>query len=340
MEKLDLRGRDFISTQEWTVNELETILNTAKKMKQNPKKFGNLLDNKTLLMMFYNPSTRTRISFEKAMTDLGGNSIFMHADKDSWSLETGPIGGTMLEKTEHIKDAAKTYSRLVEAVSIRIFPNITGWKLGESNKVVRKLAEFGSIPVINMECDLYHPCQALADIMTIKEKIQNPKKKKFVLTWAYHPKATACSVPDSAALIASRFGMNVTIAHPEGFELDNAIVDKVRKNCEENNTNIEIEHDMEKACIDADVVYPKAWVAPKLYSDMEEEQRRREKEKHWMLDESKMEKAKSDAIFMHCLPIRRNVVATDGVIDGKWSVIYDEAENRLHTQKALLSHIL
>lgn len=329
MSQIDLRGRDLITTQEWSFEELESVLDLAKEMKNNPKKFSSKLQGKSLIMLFFNPSTRTRLSFEIGMTQLGGHSIYMDAEK-AW------IG----KGSESIKDTASVMARYGNGISIRIFPNITDWQYGKSNEVVREFAKWSGVPVINMECDLFHPCQALADILTIKEKKGNLNGKKFVLSWVYHPRPLPVSVPNSALLIATRFGLDVTLLHPEGFELDEKIMQWARTNCKDNGGTLEVSHNMEEAYRDADIVYVKAWGSLKYYGRFEEEKKLRVNFRNWICNEELMELTNKNSIFMHCLPIRRNIEATDGVVDGPHSVIYDEAENRLHVQKAILSLIM
>jgi N-acetylornithine carbamoyltransferase len=329
MVKAELRGKDLITTQEWGYEELESVLDLASEMKINPGKFCSELQGKSLIMLFFNPSTRTRLSFEIGMTQLGGHSVHMDAGK-AW------IG----KGSESIKDTASVMARYGDGISIRIFPNITDWQYGKSNEVVREFAKWADIPVINMECDLFHPCQALADILTIKEKKGNLSGKKFVLSWVYHPRPLPVAVPDSALLIATRFGLDVTLLHPKGFELDEQIMEWARSNCDVSGGSLEVSNSMEEAYRDADVIYVKAWGALKYYGQFEEEKKLRVDFRDWICNEELMEHTNKDSIFMHCLPMRRNVEATDGVVDGPHSVIYDEAENRLHVQKAILSLIM
>ncbi|MHA1606209.1 MAG: N-acetylornithine carbamoyltransferase [Candidatus Freyarchaeota archaeon] len=324
-----LEGKDLITTQEWRVEEIEEVLKLAADVKKHPEEYSDVLSGRSLIMLFFNPSTRTRLSFEIGMTQLGGHAIYMPAD-------SGWIG----KGSESIKDTASVMARYGDAISIRIFPNVTGWNYGESNRVVREFARWADVPVINMECDMFHPCQALADIMTVKEKKGRLNGRKFLLSWVYHPKPLPCSVPNSALLIATRFGLDVTLLHPKGFELDEQIMEWARRNIEESGGSLEVTDSLEEAYDGADIVYVKAWGSLKYYGNPQEEKRLRVKFRDWTCNEELMELARKDAIFMHCLPIRRNVEATDGVIDGAHSVIYDEAENRLHVQKAVLMSVI
>ncbi|MGQ9719839.1 MAG: N-acetylornithine carbamoyltransferase [Candidatus Jordarchaeum sp.] len=325
MDKDNLKGRDLITTQEWGIDELESVLDLALEMKREPRKFFSELQGKSLIMLFFNPSTRTRLSFEIGMTQLGGHSVHMDAEK-AW------IG----KGSESIKDTASVMARYADGISIRIFPNITDWQYGKSNAVVREFAKWADVPVINMECDMFHPCQALADILTIKEKKGSFKGKKFVLSWVYHPRPLPVSVPNSALLIATRFGLDVTLLHPKGFELDEQIMRWAKNNCEANGCTLEVSQNMEEAYSDADIIYVKAWGSLKHYGKFEEEKKLRINFRNWICNEALMDLTNKDSIFMHCLPLRRNIEATDGVVDGQHSIIYDEAENRLHVQKAIL----
>ncbi len=330
----NLKNKSLITTQEWSKDEIDTVLKKAFELKRNFKKGDyksiELLPGYTLIMIFFSPSTRTRNSFEVGMTQLGGHAIFIDANK-SW------LG----RKSESIKDTVKVLSRYGDVISIRIFPNITNWKYGASNQVVREFVKYSDAPVINMEDDLYHPCQALADIMTIKEKFNNIKNKKFVLSWAYHPFPLPLSVPNSTVLIMTRFGLDVTLAHPPGYELDQKIIEQAKENAENSGGSFEIKHSIKEAYQDADIIYVKSWCSLKYYGKPKEEKKFRLPYRGiWICNDELMELTNKNSIFMHCMPIRRNIVATDSVCDGKHSVIYDQAENRLHVQKGLLVSIL
>ncbi|NVM29492.1 MAG: N-acetylornithine carbamoyltransferase [Candidatus Helarchaeota archaeon] len=320
---------DLITTQDWALEDLETILQKAEELKKN-RTISDKLKGKTLVMIFFNPSTRTRNSFAIAMIELGGVPLFFEAEK-MW------LG----QQSESPKDTAKVLSRYASGIGIRIFPNITKWKYGASNELVRELAKWADIPLINLEDDLYHPCQALTDVFTIREKKKELSGKKFVLSWAYHPKPLPVSVPNSTVLTMTRFGLDVILLHPKGFELDKKILTTAKKNAKESGGTFEIMNSPEDGYGDADIVYVKSWGSLKHYGKSPEEKKLRVPYRGtWTIDEAKMDLTKKDSIFMHCLPIRRNVVATDAVVDGPHSVVYDQAENRLHVQKALLLKLL
>lgn len=330
--KNQIKGLDLISTQEWKKEDLEFLINKASELKKNKKSgtYGEILKNKTLIMIFYNPSTRTRASFEIAMTQLGGHAVFMSAG-DMW------LG----KEAETVKDTAKVLSRYADALAIRMFPDISKGDYGTSNKTIREFAEWSDIPVINMEDDLFHPCQALTDMMTIKEKLGSLENKKIVISWAYHPKPLPISVPNSIVLISTHFGLDVTLCHPKGFELPADILKMAEKNSIDNGGSFNIVHTMEEGYKDAEIIYVKSWGALQFYNNLQEEKRLRQPYRgKWICGEEIMSTTDPNSIFMHCLPVLRNVVVEDAVIDGPQSVVYDQAENRLHLQKALLSEII
>ncbi len=322
--------KDFICTQEWKKEELDEVLRIAKDLKANPKAYRNSIPGKSVCMLFYNPSTRTRNSTEVAAHQLGMQAVYNDSE-DAW------IG----YESESIQDTAKVLARYYDALGIRIFPNAVMWKYKEANKSVREFAKWSEIPIINFEDDLYHPLQELADILTIQEKKKTPKGKKIVISWAYHPKGLPMSVVNSILLITTRFGMDVTLAHPVNYELDDEILQMAKSNAKQTGGSLDVSHDIKEAYKDADVVYAKSWCSLQQYgNDKEEKQLRMPYRDEWRVKEPYIQYTKPDSVFMHCLPIRRNVEADDAVVDGKHSVIYDEAENRLFTVKALLYYLL
>jgi N-acetylornithine carbamoyltransferase len=320
--KTNLRGRDFISTQEWTKEELETALHLAfdLKMKWGLDLPTRLLKDKTLFMLFFFSSTRTRNSFEAGMTRLGGHAIFLEPDKMQISHGDTP------------KEIGKILSSYGHGIAIRH----CDW--GEGNKYLREVAEHARVPVINMQCDIYHPCQAMADLMTCIEKKGDLRGKKVVMSWAYAKSYTKpLSLPQSVIELFTQFGADVTLAHPPEFELMPEILDNASNNAQKTGGSFKIVHDMDEAFVGADVVYPKSWgplVTMQDESRMVETIRRYE---GWICDERRMALAKEDAIYMHCLPADRGVEVIDAVIDGPQSVVYDQAENRMHVQNAIMA---
>lgn len=322
--------KDFITTQEWEKSELDGLLRIAGEMKQNPNKYKDALDGKSICMFFYNPSTRTRNSTQVAAYQLGMHPTF-NSIKDSW------IG----YQSESIKDTSVVLARYYDAIGIRIFPNAVDWMYKEANRILLEFAKWSRVPIINFEDDLYHPLQALTDIFTIQEKKQNLKGKKIVISWAYHPKPLPFSVPNSILLMSTRYGMDVTLTYPKKYDLDNEIIELANKNAKDSNGSFQISHNIEESYSDADVVYIKSWGAKEYYGDAKKEKKLRlPYRESWRIKSSHLDYSKEDSLFMHCLPIRRGIVADDDAIDGPHSVVYDQAENRLYTIKALLYRLL
>jgi N-acetylornithine carbamoyltransferase len=292
-------------------------------------------------MLFYNTSLRTRNSFEAGMTQLGGHAHFLQPG----AVYTPALPGEeKAYSTERIADVARVLAEMGHGIAIRIYGKPTGWLYGKGNLIVREFARWSRIPVINMEDDKYHPCQALADVMTMMEKLGDLKGKKFVMSWAYSGSVEKpLAVPQSAIIGASYFGMDITLAHPKGLDLDPEVLSAVEKNAKRYGGSFQIVHDMDEAFVDADVVYPKSWtVQPtdgKTPMDPEKAKAIFEANKHWITTKEKMELT-NDALYMHCLPADRGMEVTDEVIDGPNSVIIEEAANRLHAQKGLLALLL
>ncbi|MBY9007179.1 MAG: N-acetylornithine carbamoyltransferase [Candidatus Lokiarchaeota archaeon] len=322
--------KDFITTQDWSKEDLDSLLELTKDMKQNPKKYQNKLSDKSLCMFFYNPSTRTRNSTQVAAYQLGMLSV-LNGIKDSW----------MGYQSESIKDTSIVLSNYYNAIGIRIFPNAVNWKYKEANRIVREFAKWSKVPIINFEDDQFHPLQALTDIYTIKEKKKQTENKKITISWAYHPKPLPLSVPNSTLLITTRYGMDVTLAHPKGFELDNEIIAQAQKNSQEFGGALNFSNDIRESYENADVIYVKSWGARSAYGDARKEKSLRMPYRdNWMIKSEYLDNTNKNSIFMHCLPIRRNLVADDETVDGSHSIVYDQAENRLYTIKALLYNLL
>lgn len=329
---VELKGRDLITTQEWSKEEIIETIEHAKEMKKKYKE-GDLdkpLSGKTFFMLFYNPSTRTRASFEAAMTVLGGHAPFVD------------VSTTRVGEGEDPKDMARVYERYGHGLGIRVLEDAVDYIYGRGNDYVRKYAANSDIPVINMADDKYHPCQGLADLLTVQELVRNYEEKEYVISWAYSDKNRSwCSVQEEA-LIMSRFGMDVTIAAPEEFELDPEVIDDCRKNARENDGEFKISHDMEKALKDAHVVFPRSWISHECMMEgleefgEEKELKLHNKYRDWKLTKERMNLMAEDAIMTHVMPVFRGQEADDGVVDSSRSVIYHQAENRLHAQMALL----
>jgi len=347
MKTESFRGRDWITDLEFTKEELETILEVAwdLKKKRATGEAHELLKGKTLFMIFYNQSLRTRNSFEAGMHQLGGHAH----DLNPKQIYTPALPGREIAySTERVSDVARVLSRMGEGIAIRCYGEPVDWIYGEANRMIREFAHWADIPVINMEDDMYHPCQAMADIMTIIEKKgRDLRGKKFVMSWAYSPSVEKpLAVPQSAITVASKFGLDITLAHPVGLELDPNVIDAVKENVRRYGGSFEIVNDMKEAFKDADIVYPKAWtskhfIPPEVEKPLlEKTQELFDSNKHWKTTKEMMKLAKEDAIYMHCLPADRGYEVDDDVMDGSQSVIFDEAENRLHAQKAIMALLM
>ncbi len=344
MSNTSLRGRDFLTWLDFTRDEIEAMLDTAHdlKRKQIRREPHRILEGQTLFMLFYNASLRTRNSFEAGMTQLGGHAHFLQPG----AVYTPALKGEEIAyKTERISDVARVLAEMGDAIAIRIYGKHTGWQYGKGHLIIQEFAKWARIPVINMEDDMYHPCQALADVMTMQEKLgHNLQGKKFVMSWAYSGSVEKpLAVPQSAIISAAMMGMDVTLAHPKGLDLDPKVLEATKNLAKRNGGKFRIVHDMNEAFKDADVVYPKAWtVQPTDGSgpmDPEKAKAIFEANKDWITTKEKMELT-NDALYMHCLPADRDMEVTDEVIDGPNSVIVEEAGNRLHGQKGMMALIM
>ncbi|PJC84147.1 acetylornithine carbamoyltransferase [Candidatus Roizmanbacteria bacterium CG_4_8_14_3_um_filter_35_14] len=342
---MNLKGKHFYNTADFSQKEINYLIDLALKMKK--VQFKKSLSGKSLAMLFFNPSLRTRLSFMMAMEKLGGVGLdFPIKEGYTFEFKEGTI---MNQKTiEHVKDAAKVISKYSDAIAIRSSDLITSnsesvqvssWDKLKQDTVLKSFMKYSQVPVINMESNVYHPCQGIGDAMTIKEKLGNPKKKKYVLTWVYHPKALPMATPNSQLLSACDLGMNVVVVHPKGWELDKGILKVMEQKAKKAGGNFQVSHSQKEAFKEADVICVKSWGALKFYGNWEKEKKIREQHKDWIVTQEKMVKT-NNAIFMHCLPVRRNVEVTDEVIDSKNSVVIDEAENRMWAQMAILRSLI
>lgn len=332
-KKNGLFGKDLICTQEWSKEELISVLELASDMKKHrfTDKYSNVFRNRTFFMFFYNPSVRTRQSFECAATELGGHAQYL--TPEGMRLKTEKTAG------ETIEDAAKVMSRYAAGIGIRILEDkISAY--GEGNALIREYAYWADIPVVNMADDKFHPCQGLADIMALQTNLGTLKGKKALIIWGHGALARSwCSVQE-ALLIYSRFGMDITLAYPEGYDLDPEVIKQTEENCRENNAKFKIIHDHLEGYKGVHVVYCRNWMSPQAYSNgvfqKEAEIKKALQASDWICTEEKM-KLTDDGLFIHPMPVDRNHEVTDEVASGRRSIIYDVAENRLHVQKAIIA---
>ena len=316
------KGKHFVTLQDWTKEEIDTLLDVSFDLK---KKFAMgiptpYLPYKTIFLMFFEQSTRTRNSMEAGITQLGGHGNFL--DTSTMQVSHGEVA----------KDTAIILSRFGHAIACRN----CFWETG--NKYLREMAQWSSVPIMNLQCDLYHPMQGVADLMTIKEKIRDIRHTKISIIWAYatsHKKPI--SVPLTQILLFPRYGMDVTLAYPNGFDLPDWAIRQAEENAEKHGGTLTITHNMEEAYKNADIVIPKNWgnwvtsQSDAVVDDLLESC------KNWKCTEKMMRLANKEVMYMHALPADRGNEVEDSVIDGPHSIIYDEAENRLHTAKAVMN---
>jgi N-acetylornithine carbamoyltransferase len=317
-----LHGRDMITTQEWTREEIDTIMDVAFDLKRK-RALGQphaYLRDKVLAMLFFFTSTRTRTSFESGMAQLGGHAQFIESET------------TQISHGDTAKEIGEIIGRYTDGIAIRQ----CDWDYG--NQYIRDVAAASRVPVLNMQCDVYHPFQILADLMTIQEKKGSLKGLTMNVSYAYASSyQKPISVPQSLILLMTRYGMNVRLTHPPEFKLMPDIVQQAKDNVRQHGGSLEMLDDFDAGFEDADIVYAKSWGALLTTTDNEESARIGRQYTDWITDERRMALAKRDAIYMHCLPADRNIEVADAVIDGPNSVVYDEAENRLHVQKAVMA---
>jgi N-acetylornithine carbamoyltransferase len=319
----DLGGRDLIGDLDFSKEEVETVLEVAFDLKRK-RALGEphpYLRDRTLAMLFFFSSTRTRGSFEAGMAQLGGHAAFIESKT------------TQIAHGDTEREIGEIFGRYFDGIAIRHVE----WGVG--NRYLNRVAEASRVPVLNMQCEIYHPFQILADLMTIMEKKgPNLRGKKLVVSWAYAASyLKPISVPQSLILQMPRFGLDVTLAHPPEFKLMPQILDQAREQARKHGTAFEVVNDMREGFKAADIVYAKSWGPLLTTTDQDQGKRIQDQYSGWITDVEKLGLAKSDAIYMHPLPADRNIEVTDEVLDGPQSAVFDEAENRLHAQKAVMA---
>jgi N-acetylornithine carbamoyltransferase len=331
--------KHFLNTQDWSRSDLDALLTQAALYKQH--RLGDALKGRSIALLFFNPSMRTRTSFELGAFQLGGHAIVLQPGKDAWPIEFD-LGTVMDGDTEeHIAEVARVLARYVDLIGVRAFPKFKDWSYDREDHVLEAFARYSTVPVINMET-ITHPCQELAHALALQEHFgtSDLRGRKYVLTWTYHPKPLNTAVANSALTIATRMGMDVTLLCPTSeYVLDERYMGWAERNVAENGGSLQVSHDIESAYRGADVVYAKSWGALPYFGNWEPEKPIRDRFKHFMVDEAKMALT-NNAVFSHCLPLRRNVKASDAVMDSPSCIAIDEAENRLHVQKAVMATLV
>lgn len=352
MDTQNFKGRDFLAETDFTRQEIEAILDVAECYKREYKSgvyHDHILRSKTLFMIFYNQSLRTRNSFEAGMTQLGGHAHYLDPSK----IYTPAMEGhEVAYSTERVSDVARVLDRMGNAIAIRCYGDPVDWEYGGAHDMLLEFARWADIPVLNMEDDIYHPFQGLADVLTVKEKFGGFDGVRFSMSWAYSPSVhKPRAVPQSAILYATMLGMQVTLAYPEGMDLDPAILAQCQAYAAEGGGSFRTTNDFKDGVEGAHVVYPKAWCATPIFQpplgrrDDKATQEIFDQHKDWICTREIMDLAAPDAIYLHCLPCDRSHEVANDVIDktagpGWTSAVFDEAENRLHVQKAVMSLLM
>lgn len=302
------------------INDIKNVSETiqeAIQLKQNPFQFSDLGQHKTLVMLFFNSSLRTRLSTEKAAKNLGMEVMILNVN-DAWNLEYEDGSVMDLNTAEHVKEAAQVISQYADIIAIRAFPSLTDKQKDESEHVLNSFKKYASVPIVNMESATAHPLQALTDAITIEE-LKTKSRPKVVLSWVPHPKALPQAVANSFTTMMQELDVDFSITHPEGYELSAEIT-----------KGTPINYDQETALKDADFMYVKNWSSYNDYGKILSQ------DPNWMMTKEKL----GDAKFMHCLPVRRNVVVEDAVLDSSQSAVIQQANNRTFAAQIVLKKIL
>jgi N-acetylornithine carbamoyltransferase len=328
----------FLTTANWKRDELEALIESALRFKRGEER-AKPLAGRSIALVFFNPSLRTRASMQVGIFELGGNAVVLEPGGTSWTLEHRDGVAMDGDKTEHVAEFVRVLGRYCAGLGVRTFAALKDWEEERRDPVLSAFAKYSDVPVINLESAMHHPCQALADMMTVREKF-GAGSKRVLLTWAWHPKPLPMAVPNSFALAAAQMGHDLVIAHPPGYELDDELMRDIESRAENAGGSVRLTNDVDEAFDGVEVVYAKSWGSHRFYGATERDvEERAPYRRGWIVDEEKMARTR-EAIFMHCLPVRRNVIVTDGVIDSSASVVIDEAENRLHAQKAIMRRLL
>ncbi len=328
-------NRHFLGLRDFRPDELAALVADARRLKA--ARYGDELRGRILGMVFFNPSLRTRVSFETAMIRLGGHAICLSVGADTWKLEHRDGAVMDGDRAEHVREAAPVLSRYCDAIGVRTFAALSNATEDAADALLRAFARHATVPVISMESAIEHPCQGLADWMTIEEKLGPPRGRRFVLSWAPQARAVPMAVPHSAVLAAAAAGMEVTIAHPRGYELNAAIVEQARAWCRAAGAALALTDDQREASCAADVLYVKSWGSAALYGRSDEQRDSFRRHADWTVRRGHLG---PKTLLMHCLPVRRNVVIADDALDDPRCIVVDQAENRQWVQAAVLRRAL
>ncbi len=328
--------RHFLTTADWSRSELQGLLDRAAAFKSGT--VSRSLEGKSIALLFFNPSLRTRSSFDIGAHQMGGHAIVLDAKGATWPLEFSD--GTIMDgsEEEHVREAARVLSSYVDLIAIRCFPDFKDWKSECEDPMISAFAKHSTVPVINMET-IVHPCQELALMLALQERLGSVEGKEFLLTWVPHPKPLNTAVANSALLIASKFGMNVRMLVPDDvYRLDERYRSAAETFVGDAGTSLTLTTDVEAAYSGADVVYAKSWGALPFYGNWDDEAPFRAKGADFMITPEKMAMT-NNGVVIHCLPMRRNVKIADAVVDSPAFLGIKEAGNRLHVQKAVMESL-
>jgi len=330
--------KELYDLAELNAAEIEELLALAGRLQTHPE--PRALEGKVLALLFMSPSLRTLASFQAAMARLGGGAFVISPDMSIHGIETRP--GIVMDgqAAEHIREAVPVIASYADAIGIRAFAERRNLDHDLADREYNAMRELCEIPVINMESAINHPCQSLADWKTMDDLGIHRQGAKFVLSWAYHPRALPLAVPAATVHMAATRGMDVTVLRPEGFELPESIMQKTRQAAAASGGSVTETDDRAAALDGAQVIYAKSWASTKHYGDRIEDEDLRADLDHWCVDNSWFDTTKDDCRFMHCLPVRRGVVVADEILDGPRSVVVQEAQNRLFAQMAVLHEIM
>jgi N-acetylornithine carbamoyltransferase len=323
----------FLTTRGLSAERFEALLARGEEFRDGAE--SRALAGRHVGLVFFNPSLRTRVSMEVAVSKLHGTPVTLSVGGDAWAMEYEE--GVVMDgaAAEHVREGAGVLGRYCDLLGVRSFPAGKDYAKDRTEPVLNAFAKHSGVPVVNLESPLDHPCQAMADAMTIRERLGALRGRRILATWAYHPKALPMAVPNAFLLAISRLPVDLVFARPDGYALDPEILATARENARVSGGSLTETEDRESAFDGAEIVYAKSWGALADYGRPEAEAARRAKLKDWRVTEARMARGKN-ALFMHCLPVRRNIVVDDEVLDGPRSIVLDEAENRLYAQQAIL----
>jgi N-acetylornithine carbamoyltransferase len=328
----------FLSTSDLTRADLDQLIESALLFKTGEDQ-SKPLAGRSIALVFFNPSLRTRASMQIGVYELGGNAVVLEPGSSSWTLEHREGAVMDADKTEHVAEFVRVLGRYCAAIGVRTFAALQNWEEERTDPILKAFAKYSGVPIINLESAMHHPCQSMADMMTIREKL-GEGRKRVLLTWAWHPKPLPMAVPNSFALASAQMGHDLVIASPQGYELDDELIETIKQRASDSGGSVSVTSEVDQAFDGVEVVYAKSWGSKAFYGAPEKDIAERAQYRgRWMVDEQKMARTNS-ARFMHCLPVRRNVIVTDAVIDSPASVVIDEAENRLHVQKVIMKRLL